>query len=200
MQYHDAKLLATAANESQWPAEEYPEVIFAGRSNAGKSTLINALCNRKNLAYSGKTPGKTRLLNFFLVDNKVVFTDCPGYGYATSDAKSALAFEKLIDPYFRNRNALKGMVLVADARREPSKDDLTMIEYGRANHLAIIIALTKADKLSKSQLNRSVQINANQFKVSPKAIIPCASLKKEGMDALWEKIEQMCDTRDSSED
>ena len=108
MQYHDAFLLKTAALETQWPVSDLPEIIFVGRSNAGKSTLINGLVNRKNLAYSGKTPGKTRLLNFFSVDNKVVFTDAPGYGYATSDRQSALAFAKLIDPYFAKRDQLKG--------------------------------------------------------------------------------------------
>ena len=97
----DAFLLKTAALETQWPVSDLPEIIFVGRSNAGKSTLINGLVNRKNLAYSGKTPGKTRLLNFFSVDNKVVFTDAPGYGYATSDRQSALVFAKLIDHIFR---------------------------------------------------------------------------------------------------
>jgi len=121
MQYHDAFLLKTAALETQWPVSDLPEIIFVGRSNAGKSTLINGLVNRKNLAYSGKTPGKTRLLNFFSVDNKVVFTDAPGYGYATSDRQSALVFAKLIDPYFAKRDQLKAMIIVLDARRVPSK-------------------------------------------------------------------------------
>ena len=191
MQYHEAKLLATAANKNQWPDLQLPEIIFCGRSNADKSTLINALVNRKNLAYSGKTPGKTRLLNFFTVDNRVVFTDAPGYGYATSDKASALQFEKLIDPYFKERDVLKGMILVADARRVPSEDDLAMIEYGRSTHQAIIVACTKADKLSHGALVSNMNKIASVLGVNRKALIPVSALKKQGMDELWTAIDRM---------
>ncbi len=191
MQYHDAKLLATAADKTQWPPESLPEIIFCGRSNAGKSTLINALVNRKNLAYSGKTPGKTRLLNFFTVDRKVIFTDAPGYGYATSDRASALQFEKLIDPYFRERKALKGMILVADARRVPNDDDITMVEYGRSTHKAIIIACTKADKLSHGALMTNMNKIAEVLGVNRKALVPVSSLKKQGIEDLWNEIGRM---------
>lgn len=193
MQYHDAKLLATAADRTQWPPESLPEIIFCGRSNAGKSTLINALVNRKNLAFSGKTPGKTRLLNFFTVDQKVIFTDAPGYGYATSDRASALQFEKLIDPYFRDRKALKGMILVADARRVPNDDDITMVEYGRSTHKAIIIACTKADKLSHGALVSNMNKIADVLGVNRKALIPVSSLKKQGIEELWNEIGRMID-------
>lgn len=191
MQYHDAKLLTTAANKEGWPDSTLPEIVFAGRSNAGKSTLINALVNRKNLAYSGKTPGKTRLLNFFTVDNKVVFTDAPGYGYATSDAKSALAFGKLIEPYFNERENLKGMILVLDARREPSEDDITMIEYGRNTHLNIIVACTKTDKISRGKFLSNAQKIANKLQLPVKSLIPVDSLKKTGMDDVWKAIYEM---------
>lgn len=191
MQYHDAQLLATAARRDQWPVSALPEVVFAGRSNAGKSTLINALVNRKNLAYSGKTPGKTRLLNFFIVDNKVVFTDAPGYGYATSDAKSALAFGKLIEPYFNERENLKGMILVLDARREPTEDDIAMIEYGRATHLNIIVACTKTDKISRGKFLSNAQKIANILQLPVKSLIPVDSLKKTGLDNVWEAIYAM---------
>ena len=191
MQYHEASLLATAANESQWPKSDLPEIIFAGRSNAGKSTLINGLVNRKNLAYSGKTPGKTRLLNFFIVDNRVVFTDAPGYGYATSDDRSALAFEKLIDPYFRKRKQLKAMVLVADVRRVPNEDDITMVDYARRSHLAILIACTKTDKLGQGAVKTNMKKIAETLGVPERLLVPVASLKKQGMDQLWEKIDAL---------
>lgn len=191
MQYHEASLLATAANQSQWPDSSLPEIIFAGRSNAGKSTLINALVNRKNLAYSGKTPGKTRLLNFFTVDSRVVFTDAPGYGYAAADARSALAFEKLIDPYFRQRDQLKCMILVADIRRVPNDDDITMVEYAKKAHLAILVACTKADKVSRSAAISSMKKIADTLGISQRLLVPVASLKKEGTDLLWEKIDQI---------
>ena len=191
MQYHDAKLLATAANTEQWPESSLTEIIFVGRSNAGKSTLINTLVNRRNLAYSGKTPGKTRLLNFFLIDRIVVFTDAPGYGYAIRDTESAKKFSRLIDPYFKYRKQLKGMILVADARREPSKDDIAMIEYGRAAHLNITVACTKADKLSRSQLLRNMKVIRETLGVSADALIACSSVEKTGMEELWARIDSM---------
>lgn len=191
MEYHEAKLLATAAKEAQWPATEYPEIVFAGRSNAGKSTLINALVNRKNLAYSGKTPGKTRLLNFFLVDGRVIFTDAPGYGYAAGNTASAAEFGKLIDPYFAKRRQLKGMVLVLDARREPNEDDIMMAEYGRAAKLSVIAACTKADKLSRNVLINNMKKSAAALGISYTSMVPCASLKKEGMDRLWDMLNKI---------
>ncbi len=194
MRSHQAQLLATAADFTQWPDSDLPEVIFAGRSNAGKSSLINALVNRKNLAYSGKTPGKTRLLNFFTVDGRVVFTDAPGYGYATSDRASALAFEKLIDPYFSAREQLKGLILVADCRRKPSEDDISMAEYARSKHLAVTVACTKADKISRSQLLTNMRVIAKDLGVSLSSVVPVSSVKKTGLEELWEKIDTMTGT------
>ena len=186
MQYHDAFLLKTAALEIQWPVSDLPEIIFVGRSNAGKSTLINGLVNRKNLAYSGKTPGKTRLLNFFSVDNKVVFTDAPGYGYATSDRQSALAFAKLIDPYFAKRDQLKAMIIVLDARRVPSNDDIQMVEYGKESHLAIFAVCTKIDKMLQNLKKISMTLG-----IQENALIPVNAEKKQGLEVVWEKIDQL---------
>jgi GTP-binding protein len=191
MQYHDAVFLTSAVRPDQWPAEDLPEIVFAGRSNAGKSTLINSLLNRKAIAYTGKTPGRTRLLNFFRVDAKMIFTDAPGYGYASGDTSSAKDFGKLMEPYFQQRKQLKAMVLVLDARRVPNDDDLTMCSYARSAHLAIIPVLTKMDKLSRSQLLNNAAKAGQVLNIPAGGFYPVSALKKQGMDEVWQRINQI---------
>lgn len=193
MQYHEAEFLVSGAGRAQWPGTQYPEVIFAGRSNAGKSTLINNLVNRKQLAYSGKTPGKTRLLNFFLIDNQMIFTDAPGYGYAKGDNESAKTFARIIDPYFREREQLKAMVLVMDCRRVPNQDDIAMIEYAKHAHLAILVVLTKIDKLTRSAMLQNCTKIANTLQVNKSVLLPYNGLNKQGIDEIWERIHQYVD-------
>lgn len=191
MEYHEVKLLATAAKREQWPESELPEIMFAGRSNAGKSTLINALVNRKNLAYTGKTPGKTRLLNFFEVDQKVVYCDSPGYGYAKGGNDTALMFSQLIDPYMTQRDQLKGLVLVLDIRRIPNEDDLTMMEYARANHLPVLPVCMKADKLSRGA---GIQAKAKIAKVLDVPAASCFMVSgpnKTGIEDVLSEIERI---------
>lgn len=191
MQYHDVKLLATAANEAQWPDHDYPEVMFAGRSNAGKSSLINTLVNRKKLAYTGKTPGKTRLLNFFEIDQKLVFCDSPGYGYAVGGHDTAETFSDLIDPYMRKRKQLKGMILVLDIRRTPNEDDLLMMEYARTNHLSVLPVCMKADKLSRGAGIQAAARIARALQVPPSACCIVSATAKTGLDDVWNRIEQI---------
>lgn len=193
MQYHEAEFLVSGASRAQWPDTQYPEVIFAGRSNAGKSTLINNLVNRKQLAYSGKTPGKTRLLNFFLIDNQMIFTDAPGYGYAKGDNESAKTFARIIDPYFKEREQLKAMVLVMDCRRVPNQDDIVMIEYAKHAHLAILVVLTKIDKLTRSAMLQNCTKIANTLQVNKSVLLPYNGLNKQGIDEIWERIHQYVD-------
>lgn len=189
MKYYDAKWIGSSANKSQWPNTTYPEMVFAGRSNAGKSSLINALVNRKNLAYEGKTPGKTRLLNFFEVNEQYVLTDAPGYGYAKGGKQASLDFGELMEPYFRERKQLKLLILVLDIRRVPNADDIRMVEFAKENHLAIIGACTKSDKLSRNQQFSQQKIISDTLGIPKDKLIICSCLKKTGMEELWEQIE-----------
>lgn len=191
MKSHSAELLATAAWKSQWPVSELPEIIFAGRSNAGKSSLINALTNRSQLAYTGSTPGKTVLLNFFRIDDKVVFTDAPGYGYAKGGTKRVVDFAALLDPYFRERAQLKGLILVLDIRRIPDEDDLTMLDYARKAHLACLVVCVKADKLSRNQQINQIRKISQVLSVPQTSLLPVSSTKKTGLDEVWDRIDQL---------
>lgn len=189
MQYHDVKLLATAADRSQWPESSLPEIMFAGRSNAGKSTLINTLVNRKKLAYTGKTPGKTRLLNFFEIDGRYVFCDSPGYGYAVGGDSSAASFQKLIDPYMHERETLKGVVLVLDIRRTPNEDDLLMRDFARESGLKLLPVCMKADKLSRGAGIQAAAKIARLLEVTPKDICIVSGTEKTGIEQVWNQIE-----------
>ena len=189
MQYHDVKLLATAADRSQWPESSLPEIMFAGRSNAGKSTLINTLVNRKKLAYTGKTPGKTRLLNFFEIDGRYVFCDSPGYGYAVGGDSSAASFQKLIDPYMHERETLKGVVLVLDIRRTPNEDDLLMRDFARESGLKLLPVCMKADKLSRGAGIQAAAKIAKLLEVTPKDICIVSGTEKTGIEQVWNMIE-----------
>ncbi len=190
MNYYDAKWIGSSATKSQWPNTTYPEMVFAGRSNAGKSSLINALVNRKNLAYEGKTPGKTRLLNFFTVNDKYVLTDAPGYGYAKGGKQTSIDFGELMEPYFRERKQLKLLILVLDIRRVPNEDDKRMIEYAKGNHLAILGACTKSDKLSRNQQLSQLKIISDTLGIRKESLVVCSSMKKTGMEELWKLIEE----------
>jgi len=184
-------MLGSAAEGTSWPASDLPEIIMAGRSNAGKSSLINALTNRKSAAYVGKTPGKTRLLNFFEVDHDVIFCDAPGYGYAKGGSATAASFGGLLEPYFRERQNLSGMILVLDIRRVPSEDDLDMISYARESHLPVLIAAVKCDKISRGERSRQAAEIAAALDVGPLSVIPCSSVTRDGIEDLWKQIHRI---------
>ena len=190
MQYHEVEFLGSAADRSQWPATDVPEILFCGRSNAGKSSLINALTNRKNAAWTGKTPGKTVLLNFFLIDHKVIYTDAPGYGYAKGGTKRAVDCGGLLEPYFQQREQLKALVLVLDIRRIPNDDDLTMIEAGKKAHLPVLAACTKADKVSKNEANNQLRRIAAETGIPISHLYPVSNTAKSGIEAFEKALLQ----------
>ena len=191
MQYHEAVFITSCADKDQWPVHDLKEIILAGRSNVGKSSLINTMCNRRQLAYTGNTPGKTRLLNFFEVDSKVVFVDAPGYGYAKRGNKELIDFGRLMETYFGERENLKALILIVDYRHKPTNDDVMMIEFARKNHVNTFVVATKKDKVKNSMLSKQLKLIAETLNVSEKNIIGFSSETREGYEQLWAKIDSM---------
>ena len=151
MNYNNAQFLASYGLSSQLPDSDRPEFVFSGRSNVGKSSLINKLCNRKNLARVSATPGKTATINFYQVDS-VYFVDLPGYGYARVSDQERRRWDDLINSYFDAARKRAVLIQLLDSRHAPSADDRQMLEYLRYHGVEFAVALTKADKLKKSQM------------------------------------------------
>ena len=189
MEYFDAKLLISAAGKSQWPDSELPEIVLAGKSNVGKSSLINTLLNRKSLAYVGKTPGKTRLLNFYEVNQQFMMVDVPGYGFAQRSQKELIDFGTMMEDYFSERKQLKVCIQIIDLRHGPSKDDLMMLEYVRSNGIPVLIVATKQDQCNQSETSKNRKMISEKCNVPLHQIVLFSSKTRRGRDELMEKIE-----------
>ncbi|MBQ6333447.1 MAG: YihA family ribosome biogenesis GTP-binding protein [Erysipelotrichaceae bacterium] len=159
------------------------EVVFVGRSNVGKSSLINALYNQK-LAYIGKTPGKTKLINFFDVDEKYTAVDVPGYGYAQRSQKQLIDFAKMMDDYFNRKDKIRLVIMIVDSRIGLTKDDLDMFEYIADKGFRYLIVANKIDKLSNNQLNN----NKKKLFSDYKNVVYVSAEKKKNIDVIHEKI------------
>ena len=144
----------SAVKESQYPKDNLPEIALAGRSNVGKSSLINTLLKRKNLARTSSQPGKTQTLNFYLVNDDFYLVDVPGYGYAKVSQKRRQEFGEMIQDYLETRPNLKGLIILIDSRHQPTKDDIAMYEYAQYLNIPILVVCTKMDKIKKSQTNK----------------------------------------------
>ena len=151
MNYNRSEFQASYGISSQLPAADRPEFAFSGRSNVGKSSLINKLCNRKNLARVSATPGKTATINFYRVDT-AYFVDLPGYGFAKVSNAERARWDELINGYFEAGRPLKLLIQLLDCRHDPSADDRQMLEYLRYHRIPFVVVLTKADKLKKSEV------------------------------------------------
>ena len=152
---HNAEILLSAANKSHYPQDDLPEVALAGRSNVGKSSFINTLLGRKNLARTSGKPGKTQLLNFYNIDDKLRFVDVPGYGYARVSKKARAKWGKMIEEYLVTRDNLRVVVSLVDLRHEPTQDDIQMYEFLKYYEIPVIVVATKADKIPRGKWNIS---------------------------------------------
>ena len=186
---HNADILLSAANKSHYPQDEIPEVALAGRSNVGKSSFINTLLNRKNLARTSGKPGKTQLLNFFNIDDKLRLVDVPGYGYARVSKKEREKWGRMIEEYLTSRENLKAVVSLVDFRHEPSADDVQMYEFLKYYEIPVILVATKADKIPRGKWNKHESIIKKKldFDTSDTFIV-FSSVTKEGLEKSWDAI------------
>lgn len=187
-----AELLITAAKREQYPETVVPEIAFAGKSNVGKSSMINALLNRRSLARTSSQPGKTQTINFYNINDMLNFVDLPGYGYAKVSKTEVDKWAKMIDTYLHNRQQLREVILLVDIRHEPSKNDIQMYEWIKSCGYTGYVIAAKADKLSRSQQMKSVQvINKSLGIKNNNYIIPFSSVSKLGVEEIWTLFEQI---------
>lgn len=189
-----ADFLTTAVEPHQYPSLGLPEIALAGRSNVGKSSIINALVNRNGLARVGNTPGKTRVINFFTVNDALLLVDLPGYGYAKVSKEERKSWGSLAETYLTTRRALKIIVLMLDIRHEPTEDDALMMQFIRKSGRKLIVVANKSDKIGKNELKKHLDRIRNTLNLSQDTeIIPFSSLKKTGVDLLWDTLEKHLD-------
>ena len=181
--------LKSAFHESHYPPHDKPEIAFAGRSNVGKSSLINVLVNRKKMARTSSKPGRTQAINFFSVDNRLYFVDLPGYGYARVPLKVKKNWGIMVETYLRTRSNLKGVVVILDIRRDPSTGDIDLLNWLNSYDTPIILVLTKADKLSHHQSIRKAQLMESQLEgIFTDRPITFSAKTRKGREEIWEKI------------
>jgi GTP-binding protein len=185
----DAVFLKSAFQESHYPPPDKAEVAFAGRSNVGKSSLLNILVNRKGLARTSSTPGRTQALNFFLVDDRFSFVDLPGYGYARVSLEVKKSWRRMVETYLRNRPNLKAVVVIVDIRRGLEEEDSELIEWLEQERKRVILVLTKVDKLSRSERNLRVRQMEKDLSgiVSEKPIL-FSTKTREGRKEIWDRL------------
>ncbi|MEE1196989.1 MAG: ribosome biogenesis GTP-binding protein YihA/YsxC [Lachnospiraceae bacterium] len=182
---------------SRLPENSVPEIAFAGKSNVGKSSLINGLMNRKALARTSAQPGKTQTINYYNVNDEVYLVDLPGYGYAKVSQEVKEKWGKLIERYLNTSKQLKAVFLLIDIRHEPSANDKTMYDWIISNGFYPIIIATKADKIKRSQLQKHVKMIKQGLDVVPETpIIPYSAVSKQGREEIWALIEQFMGAED----
>ncbi len=191
MKITSAEYIKAAVKPDQFPEPALPEVAFAGRSNVGKSSLINTLVHRKKLAQTSATPGKTRLIHFYDINHRFFFVDLPGYGYAKVSAETRRSWRPMVERYLQGRPNLVLVVVILDIRRDPSGDDVALAEWLSHHHIRHLFVLTKADKLSGNQRrNRQQSISAHLGISGDQGLILFSARTGEGRDPLWREIQK----------
>ena len=191
-----AEFITSAIKKSQYPPEVLPEVAFAGRSNVGKSSLINTLVNRKQLVKTSSTPGRTQLINFFDINQRLTFVDLPGYGYARVPAAVRKKWGPMIETYLSARETLKGVVIIMDIRRLPREEEQNLIHWLAHYSIASILVLTKTDKLSKTKLIKQQTAIVEALAVEREDALLFSAKTRRGRDAVWNAILTLTDLKE----
>ena len=191
-----AEFLTSAVKPSQYPNENLPEVAFAGRSNVGKSSLINCLVRRKKLVRTSRTPGRTQTINFFVVNGAFHFVDLPGYGFAKVPVSVRAQWGPMVETYLSGRKSLRGVVQIMDARRPPTADDLQLWNWLRVNQIASVGVLTKIDKLPRGKRKESLLSAAQSLAVSANELILFSAVSNQGRKELLQHLAVWFDSSD----
>ena len=192
MKIKTSQLEAVAVKRSQYPEDNMKEIAFAGRSNVGKSSLLNLITGRKALARVSGSPGKTRTINFYNINGDFRIVDLPGYGYAKVSKSVTENWGDMMEQYFSARHGLIKTVQLVDIRHEPSKQDIQMYEYLRHYGLDGLVVATKADKISRNQMSKNISVIRKALGMKPEdKVIACSALKKTGQDELLDEIERL---------
>lgn len=187
MKIISSDLHAIAVGPNQYPKDELPEIAFAGRSNVGKSSFINSMLNRNNLARTSGKPGKTRTINFYIINDSFRFVDLPGYGYAQVSKTEQAKWGKIIEEYLVARENLKEIVLIVDIRHEPTNQDLLMYQWIKSFGFTGLVIATKADKISKANWQKHTKIIRNKLDIKDvNLVIPYSSDKKINIEYMWD--------------
>lgn len=189
MKVTKSDFIISAVKPEQYPDDHLPEIGLAGRSNVGKSSLINTLINRKNLARTSGKPGKTQTLNFYLINELLYFVDVPGYGFAKVSKKERDAWGRMIETYLTDREDLKAVILIVDLRHAPSNDDVMMYDWLKHYEIPVIVVATKSDKIPKGKWAKHLKVVNQTLKLEPTdKLVTFSSQTGQGKEDVWSAI------------
>ncbi|KRN33668.1 ribosome biogenesis GTP-binding protein YihA/YsxC [Weissella halotolerans] len=191
MDVHNVALTISAVRPAQYPSDALPEIALVGRSNVGKSSLTNTLIQRKAYARTSAQPGKTQTLNFYKVEDALYFVDVPGYGYAKVSQREREKWGQMIETYLTQRETLRGVIQLVDARHAPSEDDITMYNWLQYFDIPVLVVATKADKIARGKWNQAEALIKRELEFNPgsSSFSMFSSMTKAGKDQVWQWIE-----------